>query len=272
MSTSPSAHEQPSEQGFPIQVPSSQDLVAREDEVYVYTAEGTISFSAAQLQRLRKDLDSMMAEYTFVLREVETKLSVLRDEFAQLHDYSPIEHISTRVKSMDSLLAKASRKGIPFQPDEIRRSITDIAGARVTCGFVTDVYELFEMLASQDDVTVLKVKDYIKNPKANGYKSLHAIMRVPVFLSSGRQDVTVEIQFRTSAMDFWASLEHKLHYKYDGDVPQWAIDELKEVADISSAMDQRMLNLRHVLHGEPIRTEPVDQSEPRHHGTTTFWV
>ncbi|AXR75170.1 MULTISPECIES: GTP pyrophosphokinase [Auritidibacter] len=229
-----------------------------------------MSFSAAQLQRLRRDLDSMMAEYTFVLREVETKLSVLRDEFTQLHDYSPIEHISTRVKSMDSLLAKASRKGIAFDPDEIRRTITDIAGARVTCGFVTDVYEIFDMLVAQDDVTVLKVKDYIKNPKPNGYKSLHAIIRVPVFLSSGRQDVTVEIQFRTSAMDFWASLEHKLHYKYDGDVPQWAIDELKEVAEISSTLEQRMLNLRHILHSKPIRSAGADSPSATNHGG--HWV
>ncbi|WP_430384296.1 GTP pyrophosphokinase [Auritidibacter ignavus] len=264
MSTSPSVPDQRSVARYAGQVPSLR-RVTPHDEVYIHTAEGTMSFSAAQLQRLRRDLDSMMAEYTFVLREVETKLSVLRDEFTQLHDYSPIEHISTRVKSMDSLLAKASRKGIAFDPDEIRRTITDIAGARVTCGFVTDVYEIFDMLVAQDDVTVLKVKDYIKNPKPNGYKSLHAIIRVPVFLSSGRQDVTVEIQFRTSAMDFWASLEHKLHYKYDGDVPQWAIDELKEVAEISSTLEQRMLNLRHILHSKPIRSAGADSPSATNH-------
>ena len=143
-----------------------------------------------------------------LMREVETKISILRDEFTHDHAYNPIEHVKSRLKSPDSIVEKIARKGIDDPDfDRIRAEITDIAGVRVTCSFVADVYRLFDLLTAQDDVTVRTVKDYIANPKPNGYKSLHAIIEVPVFLSTGALSVPVEVQFRTIAMDFWASLE-----------------------------------------------------------------
>lgn len=217
----------------------------------VQTMSGEMTFSAAELEDLRGALQSMLLEYSSALREIETKLGVLRDEFKQLHDYNPIEHISTRVKTIDSLVSKAARKGVDFDLGLIRRKITDIAGARVSCSFVTDVYRLFNLLSQQDDIKILQVKDYIAHPKPNGYKSLHAIISTPIYLSSGRRDVTLEVQFRTIAMDFWASLEHKIHYKYDGAVPSDTLAELKDAADTAAELDQRMERLHREINGGP---------------------
>jgi len=208
------------------------------------TDEGEITVSAAELRELRDELQRFMMEYRFGLQEVETKIGILRDEFLLTHDYNPIEHVSSRVKSPDSLVEKVQRKGIDGDFDSIRRNITDIAGIRVTCSFTADVYRLFDLLTAQDDVRVLQVKDYIAEPKSNGYKSLHAILEVPVFLSTGRIEVPVEVQFRTIAMDFWASLEHKIYYKYDRDVPAGLVAELTEAADAARALDAKMARLR----------------------------
>ncbi|MGO2747677.1 GTP pyrophosphokinase, partial [Microbacterium sp.] len=167
-----------------------------------------------QTKELRDEFQRFLREYEFGMREVETKISILRDEFLNDHAYNPIEHVKSRLKTPDSIVEKIARKGID-EPDfaRIREEITDIAGVRVTCSFVADVYQLFELLTQQDDITVRVVKDYIAEPKPNGYKSLHAIIEVPVFLSTGPLLVPVEVQFRTIAMDFWASLEHKIYYK-----------------------------------------------------------
>ncbi|WP_236685315.1 GTP pyrophosphokinase [Demequina salsinemoris] len=159
-------------------------------------------------------MQRFLLQYEFGMREIETKLSILRDEFLELHDYNPIEHVTSRVKSPESLVEKIDRKGVAHDLEAIRDNITDIAGIRVTCAFVSDVYRLFDLLTQQDDVTVRAVKDYIAEPKPNGYQSLHAIVEVPVFLSSTTVHVPVEVQFRTIAMDFWASLEHKIYYEY----------------------------------------------------------
>ncbi|MFC5179618.1 GTP pyrophosphokinase [Nocardioides taihuensis] len=190
-----------------------------------------------------------LLEYEFGLREVETKIAILRDEFLHMHDYNPIEHVTSRVKSPESIRAKVERRGLEHTLDSVRSNITDIAGVRVTCSFVTDSYRIFELLTAQDDITTLKVSDYIAEPKANGYKSLHAIIEIPVFLSSGPVSVPVELQLRSIAMDFWASLEHKIYYKYDGEVPDSLLRELKEAAESANELDSRMERLHRELHG-----------------------
>lgn len=217
----------------------------------VTTGEGVETFSPEQLRAMRDEFQRFLLEYQFGLREVETKLGILRDEFQQMHDYNPIEHVSSRVKSADSLVDKVVRKGVEPTFEAIRARVTDVAGIRVTTSFTKDAYRLFDLLTQQDDITVRTVKDYIARPKPNGYQSLHAIVEVPVFLSTGRVPVPVEVQFRTIAMDFWASLEHKIYYKYAGAVPDGLVAELKDAADSAAELDARMERLHGELHGEP---------------------
>ncbi|NYF09590.1 putative GTP pyrophosphokinase [Leifsonia sp. AK011] len=202
------------------------------------------------LRQLRDEVQQFLLEYEFGLREIETKISILRDEFQQMHEYNPIEHVTSRVKSIDSVLDKIRRKNLSLDLVTMRREITDIAGLRVTCSFTGDVYRLFELLTQQDDIRLLAVKDYIAEPKENGYKSLHAIVEVPVFLSSGRVGVIVEVQFRTIAMDFWASLEHKIFYKYREQVPERLSEELRDAAVSAAELDARMERLHRELHGD----------------------
>ena len=223
--------------------------------LYVATGDGVAAFSPDELRAMRDEFQRFLLEYRFGLREVETKLEILRDEFQQMHDYNPIEHLSSRVKTADSLVDKVVRKGVEPTFAAIRAEITDIAGVRVTTSFTKDAYRLFDLLTAQDDITVLAVKDYIAAPKPNGYTSLHVIVEVPVFLSTGRVGVTVEVQFRTIAMDFWASLEHKIYYKYDGVVPGGLLAELKDAADSAAELDARMERLHGELHGP--RPAPV---------------
>ena len=192
---------------------------------------------------MERDFRRFMLEHKFGMEEVVTKLSILRDEFTHLHDYNPIEHISSRLKSPDSLVEKMRRKGTPQSFDAIRATITDVAGVRVTCSFISDVFRVFGLLAEQVDVRVLEVRDYIANPKPNGYRSLHALIEVPVFMSGGAVPVVVEVQFRTIAMDFWASLEHKIFYKYREEVPRDLLDGLAEAAETAFALDATMERL-----------------------------
>jgi len=207
-----------------------------------------------QTRELRDEFQKFLREYEFGMREVETKISILRDEFLHDHAYNPIEHVKSRIKTPDSIVEKIARKGIE-EPDfeRIREEITDIAGVRVTCSFVADVYQLFDLLTQQDDVTVRAVKDYIKTPKTNGYKSLHVIIEVPVFLSTGPLLVPVEVQFRTIAMDFWASLEHKIYYKFSNQVPSHLVESLSDAADAAAELDSRMERLHREAHGVPQR-------------------
>ena len=209
----------------------------------------------SEARELRDQFQRFLREYEFGMREVETKISILRDEFTHDHSYNPIEHVKSRVKSPDSIVEKIARKGIE-EPDfdRIRAEITDIAGVRVTCSFIADVYRLFDLLTAQDDITVRVVKDYIKNPKPNGYKSLHAIIEVPVFLSTGPLAVPVEVQLRTIAMDFWASLEHKIYYKFSNQVPSHLVDSLTDAADAAAELDLRMERLHREAHGVPPRS------------------
>ena len=207
----------------------------------------------AQAKELRDEFQRFLREYEFGMREVETKISILRDEFTHDHDYNPIEHVSSRMKSPDSIVEKLARKGIEPDFERIRAEITDIAGIRVTCSFVTDVYRLFDLLTEQDDVSVRIVKDYIAEPKPNGYRSLHAIVEVPVYLSTGTIRVPVEVQFRTIAMDFWASLEHKIHYKFQGQVPTHLVDSLTDAAAAARELDERMERLHREAHGTEVQ-------------------
>jgi len=211
--------------------------------------EQQITVSGSALRAMRDEFQRFLMEYRFGLAEVETKISILREEFQEVHDYNPIEHVTSRVKSPDSIVAKVRRKGLDPDLASLRTSLMDIAGIRITCSFVEDAYRLFDLLTQQDDITVLKVKDYIAEPKPNGYKSLHAVLEVPVFLSTGRVGVPVEVQFRTIAMDFWASLEHKIYYKYDRHVPAELLESLKSAADTAAELDARMQGLHRRIRG-----------------------
>jgi putative GTP pyrophosphokinase len=209
-------------------------------------------------------LQRFVLEYEFGLRALETKLSILRDEFLYLHDYNPIEHVSSRVKTAESIMAKVNRRGLasedgPPTLETLREHITDIAGIRVSCSFVEDVYRLFDLLTHQEDVSIRRVKDYIAAPKPNGYQSLHTIVEVPVFLSTGHIRVPVEIQFRTVAMDFWASLEHKIYYKFQGEVPEQILQELSEAAATATALDASMQALHFKVHNA---SAPADNRRP----------
>jgi putative GTP pyrophosphokinase len=191
----------------------------------------------------RADFARLMMSYKFGLDEMMTKVNILKEEFAYIHSYSPIEHVHSRVKSPDSIIKKALRKNCPMDVASIRANISDIAGIRITCSFVADTYLIRDMLVRQDDVSVIEVKDYIADPKPNGYQSLHLIVEVPVFMSDRVEPVRVEIQIRTVAMDFWASVEHKIYYKYDGEVPEELLGELKGAADAVTSLDRKMERL-----------------------------
>lgn len=203
----------------------------------------------ARMQRLREQFVRMQMAHGFAVDEVLTKIEILRQEFLHLHRYNPIEHVSSRVKTPASILDKAMRRGIDLTPEAIRREITDIGGVRITCSFIADTSTVLEHLVSQTDIELVRVKDYIAQPKPNGYKSLHAIIRIPVFLTTGPVPTTVEVQIRTIAMDFWASLEHKIYYKYDGQVPDHLAQSLADAAAVADQLDRRMEQLHREVHG-----------------------
>lgn len=213
---------------------------------------GTVQ-NLRDFQQLHAQLTRLLMEYKFGIDEVTTKIEILQEEFTHLHSYNPIEHVSSRVKSPESIYAKIQRRGFEPSLDSIRANVTDIAGVRVACSFTSDVYRVFKLLSGQPDLTVLEVEDYIADPKPNGYRSLHALVSVPVHLSDRVVDVTVELQLRTVAMDFWASLEHKIYYKYDTDVPASLLDELKSAADTAANLDAQMER----LHGQTHRVHPI---------------
>ncbi|GGD51504.1 GTP pyrophosphokinase [Paenibacillus nasutitermitis] len=185
----------------------------------------------------------LLMNYKFALDEVETKLTILNEELQFVQHYNPIEHLKTRIKTPESITEKLLRKGLEVTTENAIKHIRDIAGVRVTCSFSTDVYRVYEMINRQSDVQVLEVKDYIQNPKPNGYQSLHLIIQIPVFLSDRIEHVNVEIQLRTVAMDFWASLEHKIYYHFHEDMPESIRDQLKETALMISSLDKRMMGL-----------------------------
>lgn len=181
--------------------------------------------------------------YNSALRQVETKLEILNDEFQHVHQYNPIEHIKARIKTPESIVKKLKRHGYESTIENMVKYVNDIAGIRVICSFTSDIYRIADMIGEQKDIKVMGVKDYITFPKASGYKSYHMIVSIPVYLSDRIVDTKVEIQIRTVAMDFWASLEHKIHYKFEGDAPEYIRNELVECAKMVADLDARMLSL-----------------------------
>ena len=184
--------------------------------------------------------DEFIHAYNAAIKEVDTKIEILSEDFAVRHDYNPIHHIEKRLKSPQGIEDKLRRLQCDVSIPSARENILDIAGIRVVCNFVEDVYEVAHMLTSQNDIRVNTCKDYIANPKPNGYRSLHLSLMVPVFLLDGCLEVPVEVQIRTVAMDFWASLEHQLRYKKDKEIPARIDIELKACAEVSATLDKRM--------------------------------
>lgn len=181
--------------------------------------------------------------YDAALKEVNTKLEILNNEFKLAHQYNPIEHITSRIKTPGSIAKKLRHNQKELTVENIVKYVNDVAGIRVICSFTSDIYRIADLITKQTDIKVLKIKDYIMCPKANGYTSYHMIISIPVFLSDQTVDTKVEIQIRTIAMDFWASLEHKIYYKFEGNAPEHISKELKECSDIVSYLDQKMLTL-----------------------------
>lgn len=224
----------------------------------ISTIVGEATEVLAEFRQLRDEFSRFMLSYKFGMDEITTKVRILQEEFRAIHVYNPIEHVASRLKSPEGVLEKMQRKGCEPTFERIREEITDIAGVRVTCSFVSDAYHVFDLLTGQEDVTVVTVKDYISNPKPNGYRSLHAIVEIPVFLSDGPTPVRVEVQFRTVAMDFWATLEHKIYYKYDKQVPDELLVSLHEAAMTAAKLDEDMERLHREVHGDPHETvEPT---------------
>ncbi len=181
--------------------------------------------------------------YNSALKEIGTKLEILNDEFQHVHRYNPIEHIKSRLKSPESIVKKLKKHGYESTIENMVNHVNDIAGIRVICSFTSDIYRIAEMISNQSDIKILSVKDYIQNPKPSGYRSYHMLVSVPIFLSDRSADTKVEIQIRTVAMDFWASLEHKINYKFEGNAPVFIRNELIECSKIISELDGRMLML-----------------------------
>ena len=199
-----------------------------------------------QAERLKKEnsFNNLMMQYRCAIMEVETKFKVLNEEFSQEYNRNPFESMSTRLKSPESIFEKLLRKGYPISVKNVEKHLADVAGVRVICSFPDDIYRLAEMISNQDDIIVLEEKDYIKNPKENGYRSLHLILDIPIFMSNEKKYMTVEVQFRTIAMDFWASLEHKLKYKKNVKNAEEIVAQLKECAESIGSLDYRMMKIR----------------------------
>ena len=201
------------------------------------------TLTPAEFQHMVDDFFSVQCRYPAAIREVQTKLENLDDEFQMKHKRNPIHHMQSRMKTIRSIMEKLQRKHLQQSITSAVDHLTDIAGIRVICSYLQDVYTVADLLTNQDDVHVVKVRDYIKHPKSNGYRSLHLVVEVPVYLSEGRLAVPVEVQIRTIAMDFWATLEHSLRYKARDQVPQSISDELLQTATDIAALDMRMQDI-----------------------------
>lgn len=207
------------------------------------TTDNQLRQMTAEFQQMVDDFFFMQCRYQAAIREVQTKLEILDAEFQMRHKRNPIHHMQSRMKSIQSIMEKLKRKQAPLNMRSAAENLTDIAGIRVICSYIDDIYTVARLLASQDDVKVLRVRDYIKEPKPNGYRSLHLVVEIPVFLAEGKTPVPVEVQIRTIAMDFWASLEHQLRYKGLSEVPADISDELMQCASDIAALDQRMQSI-----------------------------
>ena len=209
----------------------------------------TTTEAADLLEKMAEEMSTLMVYYRCAIMEVETKLKVLNEEFSLKHDRNPINSIKSRLKSYSSIKEKLQREGIMATPDQIEKNLNDIAGVRVICSFLDDVYDIAEALLKQDDIKIIRVKDYIKNPKPNGYRSLHLIIEIPIFLQHEKHMVKVEIQLRTIAQDFWASLEHQMRYKKNFEFTEAMGKELLECATMSASLDERIEKLNKTVNG-----------------------
>jgi putative GTP pyrophosphokinase len=200
-----------------------------------------------------RQFQQVMMMYTCAIREVKTKLEVLNDELSIKNQRNPIEMIKSRVKQPNSIVEKLKRRGLEISVESMMENLDDVAGIRIICSFVDDIYEVAHMLVRQDDVKVIAVKDYIKNPKPNGYRSYHMIIEIPIFFSDSKKFMRVEVQIRTMAMDFWASLDHQLKYKKsliddDGEISE----ELRMCADVIAQTDEKMLEIRNRIEAQGV--------------------
>ncbi len=195
--------------------------------------------------KLQEDVEykRLTLMYGAALRQLESKLETISEEFKMLHKYNPIEHMTSRIKTKESINNKLKKKGLELTHENLVKTINDVAGLRIICSFIPDIYKLVDMIENMQDITVIKKKDYVSSPKESGYSSYHMIVSVPVSLSVGTINVKVEIQIRTMAMDFWASLEHKINYKYEKDIPKGIKKELRDCAKLTQKLDKRMSNL-----------------------------
>ena len=190
---------------------------------------------------------SIMFLYDSALKEINTKIEILNSEFVHIYGYTPIEHIKSRLKTPSSIVKKLKRAGHDVTIQNMVERLNDIAGIRIICSYTQDIYQIADMIARQSDVTILHVKDYIRNPKPNGYKSYHMVATIPIYLSQGPAETKVEIQIRTVAMDFWASLEHKIYYKFEGNAPASVQAELKACAAVVDMLDDKMFSLNQMI-------------------------
>lgn len=191
--------------------------------------------------------NTVMFLYNSALKEVNTKIEILNDEFRHVHNYNPIEYVKSRVKTPESIVKKLRRHGLESSVANMVNHVNDIAGIRIVCSFTSDIYKLAEMIGKQNDLTVVSVKDYIRHPKPSGYKSYHLLVTVPIFMTDRVVDTKVEVQIRTIAMDFWASLEHKIYYKFEGNAPEYISHDLRECAGIVAMLDDKMLSLNEAI-------------------------
>ena len=200
-----------------------------------------------------RQFQQAMMRYTCAIREVKTKLEVLNDELSVKNQRNPIEMIQSRVKKPKSIVEKLQRRGFEISLESMEKNLDDVAGIRIICSFLDDIYEVADMLIRQDDVKVIAVKDYIQNPKPNGYRSYHMIIEIPVFFSDSKKPIRVEVQIRTIAMDFWASLDHQLKYKKsfiddNGEISE----ELKQCAEVIAGTDVKMLEIRKKIEAQGV--------------------
>ena len=209
---------------------------------------GKLDSFDGSMEELRADYVQIQTAYTAAIREINARLQTLNQDFSLQNRHNPIHHIESRVKSLPSIIKKLRDTGFPISIASAKKNLHDIAGVRVVCRYVDDIYRIANLLLAQEDISLILEKNYIKNPKPNGYRSLHIVVDVPVYMSKGKLFIPVEIQIRTVAMDFWATLEHGIRYKATADVPQKIVDQLRECADVITETDYKMQEIFKVLH------------------------
>lgn len=214
------------------------------------------------LNEQMKPWRELLMRHKFALDELLTRLNILDEEFRNNHDYNPIEHIRFRIKKYNKITEKLQRLKLEPTVENAEKNIFDIAGIRVICAFTADIYSIFDLIQSHNDLKVVEIKDYIQNPKPNGYKSLHVHVEVPVYLSNGVYPTRVEIQLRTIAMDFWASVEHKLYYKFKKKAPEHMKNELIHCATLISELDDRMYRLKQEIYALDLNSEKITLIDP----------